>query len=121
MVTAGITPWGSNGKALKWFRKAAEQGNANAMRYLGRMYENGQGVAQDYSEAARWYQKAAELKDEMAGFYLGMMYENGHGVARSHKKALDWFQRTARQNSAENEAILRAVNELEATVSRMRQ
>ena len=107
-------------EALKWFRKAAEQGNANAMRCIGRMYENGDGVARDYKMAAEWYQKAAELKDEMAGFYLGMMYENGHGVARSHEKALDWFKKTAEQSRAENEAILRAVKELESTVSRMR-
>ncbi|MGO9588224.1 MAG: tetratricopeptide repeat protein [Limisphaerales bacterium] len=32
------------GEALKWFRKAANQGNAQAEYYLGRCYENGYGV-----------------------------------------------------------------------------
>ena len=33
-------------------RKAAEQGDATAQRLLGFLYEEGQGVAQDYSQVA---------------------------------------------------------------------
>lgn len=107
-------------RAMKWFRRSADYGIAEAMVEIGNMYRCGSGVRKDSAEAERWYRKADELKDEMAGFYLGMMYENGHGVARSHEKALDWFKKTAEQSRAENEAILRAVKELESTVSRMR-
>ena len=45
--------------ALAWYRKAADQGNANAQFNLGCMYEEGQGVAQDYKKALTWYRKAA--------------------------------------------------------------
>ncbi|MDA0238165.1 MAG: hypothetical protein O3B03_06590, partial [Proteobacteria bacterium] len=38
-------------KAVKWYRRAAEQGNAKAQYNLGLMYDNGQGVPQDYQEA----------------------------------------------------------------------
>lgn len=46
-------------EAVRWFRKAAEQGNADAQYYLGCCFEHGKGVPQDYSEAVRWYQTAA--------------------------------------------------------------
>ena len=38
----------------------AKQGNAPAQHNLGVMYDNGQGVPQDYKEAVRWYLKSAE-------------------------------------------------------------
>ena len=33
--------------AVKWYRLAAEQGNANAQTNLGYAYNHGRGVAQD--------------------------------------------------------------------------
>ena len=47
-------------EALKWYRKAAKQGDASAQYALGLMYGVGQGVAQDYKEALKWYRLAAE-------------------------------------------------------------
>ena len=35
-------------------------GFAYAQYNLGVMYDNGQGVQQDYKEAVKWYRKAAE-------------------------------------------------------------
>src|SRR3954454_1319801 len=47
-------------EAARWFRKAAEQGNADAQNHLGVLYDHGKGVTQDHAEAARWFRKAAE-------------------------------------------------------------
>ena len=41
-------------------RKAAEEGDPVAQRYLGVCYQNGQGVPQDYHEAIKWFRRAAE-------------------------------------------------------------
>ncbi|MCP4827986.1 MAG: sel1 repeat family protein, partial [Proteobacteria bacterium] len=38
-------------EAVKWYRLAADQGYADAQCNLGVMYDNGQGVPQDYAEA----------------------------------------------------------------------
>ena len=38
-------------EALKWFRKAADQGEATAQYDLGVLYAEGQGVSQDYVQA----------------------------------------------------------------------
>jgi hypothetical protein len=42
-------------EALRWYRKAAEQGYTAARSALGRMYFEGKGVKQDFAESARWY------------------------------------------------------------------
>ncbi|KIO47791.1 tetratricopeptide repeat protein, partial [Nitrosospira sp. NpAV] len=47
-------------EAVSWYRKAAEQGNADAQYNLGLAYTKGQGTTQDERQAAFWYLKAAE-------------------------------------------------------------
>ena len=48
------------GEAVRWYRKATEQGYASAQSNLGVMYANGNGVKQDNGEAVRWCRKAAD-------------------------------------------------------------
>ena len=43
----------------KWYLAAAEQGHTNAEANLGYAYEQGRGIARDFSEAAKWYRRAA--------------------------------------------------------------
>jgi TPR repeat protein len=45
--------------ALKWYRRAAEQGNGSAQNNLGLMYERGRGVRQDFILAHMWSNIAA--------------------------------------------------------------
>lgn len=40
-------------EANRWYRKAAEAGNADAMHNLGRAYHEGFGISRDQREAAR--------------------------------------------------------------------
>ena len=46
-------------EAVKWFRKAAEQGEALAQYDLGFMYGKGHGVPRDYILAHMWFTLAA--------------------------------------------------------------
>ena len=69
-------------EAVQWYRKAAEQGDAEAQDNLAFMYKNGQGVTQDYAQAVKWYRKAAEQGYAGAQINLGVMYDNGQGVNR---------------------------------------
>ena len=46
-------------KAVEYFQKAAEQGDAIAQYFHGGCYKYGQGVTQNYPEAVKWFQKAA--------------------------------------------------------------
>jgi uncharacterized protein len=65
---------------VKWFRKAAEQGYANAQHNLGYMYHSGKGVTQDYAEAVKWYRKAADQGLAIAQTNLGVKYAKGDGI-----------------------------------------
>ena len=47
-------------EAVKWYRLAADRGNADAQCNLGQMYYEGEGVPQDYNEAVNWFQLAAD-------------------------------------------------------------
>ena len=48
-----------DGEAVKWYRKAAEQGVATAQYNLGVMYAKGEGVPEDYVLAYAWWNLAA--------------------------------------------------------------
>lgn len=63
------------------YRKAAEQGHAEAQFRLGAMYFSGDGVPQDDAGALKWYRMAAEQGHAEAQADLTYMYENGLGVA----------------------------------------
>ena len=53
-------------EAVRWYRRAAGQGNALGQSNLGWMYENGRGVHRDRVEAVRWYTRAADQDDSWA-------------------------------------------------------
>lgn len=80
--------WGvpqDHAEAVKWYRKAAEQGEAVAQSNLGMMYDQGRGVPQDYAEAIRWYSKAADQGVANAQNNLGVMYRYGQGVTQEQR------------------------------------
>jgi hypothetical protein len=78
-------------EAVKWYRKAAEQGDAVAQNNLGVMYKKGRGVTQDYAEAVKWYRKAAQQGYARAQSNLGWMYRNGNGVPQDKITAHMWY------------------------------
>jgi uncharacterized protein len=78
------TGWQTKDDAVveKWYRKAAEQGCAEAQNNLGLMYLLGRGVPQDDTTAAKWFRKAAEQGYSSAQNNLGEMRRRGRGVAK---------------------------------------
>ena len=78
-------------EAVKWYRRAANQGYAIAQFNLAILYNVGQGVSQDHKEAVKWYRKAADLGHASAQNNLGVMYANGLGVAQDYVQAYMWF------------------------------
>ena len=88
-------------EAVRWFRKAANQGNADAQDNLGWLYEHGRGVAQDYAEAMRWFRKAADQGDADGQGNIGWLYEYGRGVAQDYAEAMRWYRKAADQGNVE--------------------
>src|SRR5262249_200141 len=68
-------------------QRGGDHGDTNAMRNLGYLYVEGQGVARDYLKAREWYKKAADKgnADGMNG--LGTLYHEGLGVPQDYAKA----------------------------------
>jgi clan AA aspartic protease (TIGR02281 family) len=97
--------------ALSWYRKAADQGHAEAQYNLGVMYANGQGVAKDYViahmrlslAAAKGYNGAAKAlnRDIVAAKMTSAQ------IAEAQKLAREWRQKLA--NAAPTQAVQKGV------------
>jgi len=77
--------------ALTIWLPLAEQGLVAAQMSLGVLYEKGEGVGQDYAEAARWYLKAAEQGHAEAQLNVAMLYEQGIGLPLDPDEARRWY------------------------------
>ena len=78
----------------------ADQGIAYAQNNLGVMYDDGDGVPENDTEAVKWYRKAADQGDAYAQCNLGVMYENGEGVPENDAEAVKWYRKAADQGDA---------------------
>jgi len=101
-------------QAIKWIRKAAESGFAEAQFYLGLTYYYGEGVLKKIKtrlrllprrwftyyhgeglpkndrQAVNWFRKAAENGHAKAQYTLGWMYASGRGV---RSVLCSWFNK----------------------------
>jgi len=90
-----------------WWRKAAEHAHAGAQFSLGVGYYRGEGVEQDYAQAADWFRKAAEQGHRQALNNLGVVYLEGRGVPKDLVLAYALFSLAAAQGhegAAKNKA-----------------
>ena len=81
----------------------ANAGDADAQYNLGASYYLGQGVPQDYAQAAAWYRKAAEQGHADAQFNLGAAYGIGEGVPEDYVESHKWLNLAASRASAEKQ------------------
>jgi uncharacterized protein len=91
---------------MRLIRPLAEQGNAIAQSALGFMYDRGQGVPQDYPQAAAWYRKAAEQGNANAQGNLGSIYLYGRSVPQDYAQAAAWYRKAAEQGDSFGQAGL---------------
>ena len=76
-------------------KQQAASGNAAAQCGLGRLYEFGWGVPQDFTQAAIWLRKAAEQGSALAQMDLGTLHAVGRGVPQDYAEAYFWFDLAA--------------------------
>lgn len=88
-------------EAGKWFRRAADQGNADAQYNLAVLYEKGHGVEQSNENAVKWCKLSAEQGCLEAQLALGNYYDGGKGIKRNRKVAAEWFRRAAEAGNPE--------------------
>ena len=114
-------------QAIEWYEIAANEGEAEAMRLLGIMYENGYVNGEpDYEKAFEWYVKAFDAGDPKAATLIGLLYESGHintmpedGTKSifaegtpDYEKAYEWFVRAKEAGDDEaDEMIQKMIDE----------
>jgi TPR repeat protein len=83
--------------ALKWYRMAADAGNAEAQNSVGSMLqEDGK-----YTEALSWYEKAAAQGHAEATNSEAYLHDLGLGVPQDRKLGFDLYSRAADLGFAE--------------------
>lgn len=81
-VQAGVHAYdsGDYATALAKLKPLADSGQPLAQVFLGLMYYEGKGVAQDYTQAFEWNNRAADQGEPMAQLGLGVLYGAGQGI-----------------------------------------
>lgn len=86
-------------KAIYWYQKGAENKNDSQCKYaLGRLYEQGIGVKQNYKKAFQFYKKAEKANEyflEIEDLYTKLLecYTYGIGTSPNFAKAMDIYQK----------------------------
>ncbi len=83
------------GKAMRWYRAAADAGDRAACEKLAYMYDRGLGVPIDQAEKIKWLQRAADLNYAPAAYELGMVYETGQNVTRDLVRARKLYEQAS--------------------------
>lgn len=107
-------------QAVEWWRKAADQGESEAMWWLGVYLSRGVGAEKDVwqalqlwqrshelgcEDATEWlallgddvYREEAEGGDPSAQFLMGAFFQNGYGGERNPELAVEWYRKAAEQ------------------------
>jgi uncharacterized caspase-like protein len=93
------------GTALKVWLPPANQGDANAMNYVGEIYEKGLGTAPDFALARSWYEKAAMKGNSSAMINLGSLYERGVDGEKDMVKAMNWYRKASGLKDSDLEIV----------------
>ncbi len=100
-------------EAMKWWRRAAEQGHLEAHVALSVAYFQGRGVPRDESEGLAWLKKAADEGHAPAQYFLGGGYQSGTlTLPEDHFFAVHWFKEAAIQGHTEAQEMLASYPEL---------
>ena len=78
-------------KAMEWWLKAADAGNADAMYGVAVLYGN----RRDYAQALQWYAKAADKGQVAAIYETGVLFAHALGVKQDYALAFQLWQRAA--------------------------
>ncbi|HEV7670882.1 MAG TPA: hypothetical protein VGS22_20360 [Thermoanaerobaculia bacterium] len=94
-------------EAALWYRRAAEQGDAEGQFTVALWLWLGEDVEMNRTEALQWWRKAADQGRSDAQFWLASAYENGEGgLGVDAEEAARWYRRSADQGFDESQSSL---------------
>jgi TPR repeat protein len=86
---------GDYAKALENYQRAADGGYAAAMRAIGILYANGDGVERNDVTSLEWHQKAVDAGSVSSLVDVGWFYFSGVAVELDQEKAIGMFEEAA--------------------------
>lgn len=84
-----------------WWKKAANDGDPEALYRLGIFYGTGDVVKQDHKQSVKFFEEADKKGCLDATFQLGVYHQFGFGVNQDIRKALSYYERAASHGHAE--------------------
>jgi uncharacterized protein len=103
-------------QAARWYEKAGNQGDIDALYNLGYMYHEGEGVARDYRKANELFLSVAakgrfdeQRRGVKACSMLGRSYRYGEGVPRDYVEAYKWYLVAAVQGHPTAQADMKEI------------
>lgn len=117
-------------RAAEYFKKLADEGNAEAMAWLGLCIDRGDAVHVDSAKvwytdaiengAIEWFIEKAEEGVPQIQAQLGYCYTNGIGVEKDENKGLHWTRQSAENGNARGQFNLgvyfQEMNDMEKAV-----
>jgi TPR repeat protein len=93
---------GNHDSAVAHFKRAADEGEPEAMSFLGIAYLSGEGTERDTVRGMHWLSQAAKKKRDPRGMNaLGVVYENDEKMSRNLYLASHWYREAAELGHAE--------------------
>ena len=84
--------------AFNWYEFLVEvKGNTTAMIKLGKMYEKGYHVKQDYKKSASLYTVVIDKGYIVGNYFLAYLYEEGYGVKKNLETATELYKIVAKE------------------------
>ena len=82
----------NDAEAAKWYRKAADQGHADAQYNLGLMYAQGEGVPEDDVQAYKWWNLAAAQGNESTKYSKAILEKEmtREQIAEAQRLSAEW-------------------------------
>jgi hypothetical protein len=109
----GIDP--NYDKAIYWYEKAADNGNADAMAALSDMYQEGLGVVESQATAKLWWDKAIENGHESRGIIVGESTQEKVNLSTQEQENLASQESNGNSQTNHNNLVKTPYNNLPQT------
>jgi localization factor PodJL len=94
---------GRTQEGVSLLRRAADRGFAMAQYRLAKLYERGEGVPTDLTQARQWTERAAASGNRRAMHDLGVYFARGEGAPLDEAAAFRWFRQAAELGVADSQ------------------
>lgn len=82
-------------EAVKWFEKAAENGDLPSTYYYGKLLYEGKGVKEDAQQGVIYLLKVAEAGFPMGQYMVAQAYFEGKGIMKNMEHGAEWMIKAA--------------------------